>query len=131
MARSALTFPPRGEIGMRAGEVHESANEVPLSFEVSAPGLGIAEDQQSVIFQPFSQVDGSTSRNYGGSGLGLAISAQLVRQMGGHIQGESALPPRSTFRLSPPPPTTGRPTAESPPPAISHPSQTRNPPPTT
>ena len=85
---------------MRARQIEESAGEVTLSFEVSDTGIGIAGDQQSAIFQPFSQVDGSTSRNYGGSGLGLAIAAQLVRQMGGQIEVESELRRGSTFRFT-------------------------------
>ena len=71
-----------------------------LSFEVSDNGIGIASDHQSVIFQPFSQVDGSTSRNYGGSGLGLAICAELVRQMSGQISVESSLGRGSIFRFT-------------------------------
>jgi CheY-like chemotaxis protein len=70
------------------------------SFEVSDTGIGIADDQHSVIFHPFSQFDGSTTRNYGGSGLGLAIAARLVRQMGGQIQLESELRRGSTFRFT-------------------------------
>jgi len=100
LVSNAVKFSNQGEIVMRAGQSDESADEVTLSFEVSDTGIGIAADHQSKIFQPFSQVDGSTSRNYGGSGLGLAIVAQLVRQMGGQIGVESELGRGSTFRFT-------------------------------
>jgi len=97
---NALKFSDQGQIVMRAGQIAESADEVTLSFEVSDTGIGIAADQQGAIFQPFSQVDGSTTRKYGGAGLGLAIVAQLVRQMGGQIRVESELGRGSTFRFT-------------------------------
>jgi signal transduction histidine kinase/CheY-like chemotaxis protein len=100
LVSNAVKFSNEGEIMMRAGQIDESAGEVTLSFEVSDNGIGIASDQQSAIFQPFSQVDGSTSRNYGGSGLGLAICAELVRQMGGQISVESSLGRGSIFRFT-------------------------------
>ena len=101
-----------GNLWDNALQIDESAGEVTLSFEVSDTGIGIAGDQQSAIFQPFSQVDGSTSRNYGGSGLGLAIAAQLVRQMGGQIEVESELRRGSTFRFTARLAKTGRQRAE-------------------
>ncbi len=97
---NAIKFSDQGKVVMRAGQVDESADEVTLSFEVSDTGIGIAADQQRALFQPFSQVDGSTNRKYGGSGLGLAIVAQLVRQMGGQIRVESELSRGSTFRFT-------------------------------
>jgi CheY-like chemotaxis protein/two-component sensor histidine kinase len=100
LVSNAVKFSDHGKISMRAELVDESANEVTLSFEVIDTGIGIAADRQSAIFQPFSQVDGSTSRNYGGAGLGLAIAAQLVRQMGGQIRVESELCRGSAFRFS-------------------------------
>jgi signal transduction histidine kinase/ActR/RegA family two-component response regulator len=100
LVSNAVKFSNEGEIRIRAGQICESADEVALSFEVSDNGIGIASDQQSAIFQPFSQVDGSTSRNYGGSGLGLAICAELVRQMGGQISVESSLGRGSIFRFT-------------------------------
>ncbi|MEG3638455.1 response regulator [Magnetococcus sp. PR-3] len=56
-----------------------------LRFDVQDSGIGIAEEQQSQIFNPFFQVDSSITRQYGGSGLGLAISQQLVQSMAGRI----------------------------------------------
>lgn len=100
LVSNAAKFSDQGKIVMRAGQSDESVDEVTLSFEVSDTGIGIAADQHSAIFQPFSQVDGSTSRKYGGSGLGLAIVAQLVRQMGGQIHVESELGRGSTFRFT-------------------------------
>jgi CheY-like chemotaxis protein len=100
LVSNPVKFSNEGEIIMHAGQICESAGEVTLSFEVSDNGIGIASDQQSAIFQPFSQVDGSISRNYGGSGLGLAISAELVRQMGGQIAVESSLGRGSIFRFT-------------------------------
>jgi signal transduction histidine kinase len=52
-------------------------------------GIGISPEQQEIIFDPFSQADGSISRGYEGIGLGLAISKQLVELMGGEIGVES------------------------------------------
>lgn len=56
-----------------------------VRFSIADTGIGIAPDAHAWLFQPFRQVDGSTSRKYGGSGLGLAICQQLLERMGGSI----------------------------------------------
>lgn len=100
LVSNAVKFSNDGQIVIRARQIDESDHQTMLSFEVSDTGIGIAADRQSAIFQPFSQVDGSASRNYGGSGMGLALAAELVRQMGGQIGVVSELGRGSTFRFT-------------------------------
>ncbi len=86
---NSLKFTPRGSITVRAS-AHADLGHI--MFEVVDTGVGIPPDRQKLIFEKFTQADGSTTRKYGGTGLGLAISRSLVELMGGvigvHSEGE-------------------------------------------
>jgi len=97
---NAVKFTERGEVVVRLVKEAESAAEACVRCEVHDTGIGISPLAQKLLFQPFSQVDGSTTRKHGGSGLGLAISAQLVERMGGRIELDSEPGRGSTFRFT-------------------------------
>ncbi len=83
---NALKFTSKGEITIGvslASAIRD--NNVVLRFSVRDTGIGIPKDRIGLLFEPFSQVDASTTREYGGTGLGLAISKRLARLMGGEI----------------------------------------------
>ncbi|MCK9566446.1 MAG: PAS domain S-box protein [Methanothrix sp.] len=71
-----------------------------INFDVKDTGIGIPEDNMGRLFQPFTQVDSSTTRRHGGTGLGLAISKKLAELMGGQIWAESQLGKGSTFHFT-------------------------------
>ncbi|QGY39064.1 response regulator [Pseudodesulfovibrio cashew] len=80
----------------------DAPDEVVLECQVEDTGIGVTEDQMSVIFERFTQADGSTSRKYGGSGLGLSISRNLARLMGGELTASSRPGKGSAFRFTAP-----------------------------
>ncbi len=94
---NAIKFTERGRITVQSFLESRSESELTVRFEVSDTGIGIAGDDQDKLFDPFTQVDNSTTRSYGGTGLGLAISSQLVKLMGGKIGVVSELGKGSTF----------------------------------
>ena len=71
-----------------------------VEFAVSDQGIGLTDAQMAKIFDPFTQADSSTSKNFGGTGLGLSISREFCRMMGGDLVVESTLGEGSTFTMS-------------------------------
>lgn len=102
LVNNAIKFTTTGEIKVQCNSAHygdcETA-EIRLRFSVQDTGIGMKPEQIQRLFQPFTQGDGSTTRNYGGTGLGLSISKQLIELMGGHIEMESEYGKGSIFRF--------------------------------
>lgn len=82
---NAIKFTDSGEVVVRASLERASEREIVVKFEVSDTGIGIEEEQQKRLFQPFVQADVSTTRKYGGTGLGLSISKSVIELMNGEI----------------------------------------------
>jgi signal transduction histidine kinase/CheY-like chemotaxis protein len=97
LGTNAVKFTKKGEIVILVCLESEDKRNVTLRFAVSDTGIGIPANRQDILFSPFTQVDGSTTRKYGGTGLGLAISKQLAELMGGKIGLESKEGKGSTF----------------------------------
>jgi PAS domain S-box-containing protein len=89
LASNAIKFTHQGEVVIRVALIAESETDVSLRFTVRDTGIGIPANKLQMLFTSFTQVDASTTRQYGGTGLGLAISKQLVELMGGSIGVES------------------------------------------
>jgi signal transduction histidine kinase/ActR/RegA family two-component response regulator len=85
LVSNAIKFSAHGVIRLEASPVKFPAGEAALEFAVSDAGIGIAEDKQILLFKAFSQLDSSTTREYGGTGLGLSIVRSLVQLMGGEV----------------------------------------------
>ncbi|MBD0382611.1 response regulator [Paenibacillus sedimenti] len=100
LTSNAVKFTEQGTITLRVEVEQMSGEEVRLAISIIDTGLGMREDQLAQLFQPFVQVDGSTSRKYGGTGLGLVISKNLIENMNGTIEVWSAPNLGSEFRIS-------------------------------
>jgi len=94
---NAIKFVEKGEVSIHASLENESDHEVTIKFKVIDTGIGIPKDRIDCLFDSFTQVDASITREYGGTGLGLAISKQLTELMGGQIGVESEEGKGSTF----------------------------------
>ena len=94
---NAVKFTERGEIVLSVAVAARSPGRVRLRFAVLDTGIGIAPDDQARLFEPFTQGDSATGRQYGGVGLGLSIARRLVALMGGSLAVESSPGRGSTF----------------------------------
>lgn len=98
---NALKFTDEGNVTLEVSNqiLENGSNQQQLFFVIRDTGIGIQPDQQKELFQPFSQLDNSITRNYGGTGLGLAICKRLVEMMGGTIWVKSEVGIGSTFHF--------------------------------
>jgi CheY-like chemotaxis protein len=97
LLNNAIKFTRVGHVTLKVENLGTEENTARLHFAISDTGIGISSEKRGRLFQRFSQVDGSTSREYGGTGLGLAICKRLVELMDGEIGVESVEGEGSTF----------------------------------
>ncbi len=97
---NAIKFTEHGEVVVSVEAEATSDQPTRTLFSVRDTGVGVPPHQQQLIFEAFTQADGSATRRFGGTGLGLAISTRLVQLMGGHIWVESKLGKGSTFHFT-------------------------------
>ncbi len=100
LGNNAVKFTEQGEIVLTTRTIEILESEVTLQFSIIDTGIGMTPQQQSRLFQAFSQADTSTTRKFGGTGLGLTISKRLVNMMGGDIWVESESGRGTTFNFT-------------------------------
>ena len=96
---NAVKFTGQGSVRLQVDAYDEQDDTMALYFLVEDTGIGMSEEQQALLFREFSQVDGSTTRQFGGTGLGLSISKRLANLMGGDITVSSIPGVGSRFTL--------------------------------
>jgi two-component system, sensor histidine kinase and response regulator len=97
---NALKFTDAGSVVVQVTNDEEARTPGAIQFSVSDTGIGIPPDKLAAIFDRFTQVHASSTKQYGGTGLGLAITKQLIERMNGRIWAESAVGKGSTFHGS-------------------------------
>ncbi len=100
LINNAIKFTHQGEVILSVKQIDSSNNDITLQFDISDSGIGIPKEKMERLFNAFSQIDASHTREYGGTGLGLAISKKLVHLMGGDIWVESKEQKGSTFSFT-------------------------------
>jgi hypothetical protein len=94
---NAIKFTSQGEVIIQLELISETDDTATIQFAIIDTGIGITTEDKNNLFQPFTQVDASITREYGGTGLGLAICQQLVTLMGGKIGIKSEIGKGSKF----------------------------------
>jgi signal transduction histidine kinase/ligand-binding sensor domain-containing protein/CheY-like chemotaxis protein len=115
---NAIKFTGAGFIRVRVQLESQVEESVLLHFSVADSGCGIAPEKLRLVFEPFAQADGSTTRKHGGTGLGLTICVRLVELMGGKIWVESEIGRGSTFHFTARLHTQSAPSTGEPPSAV-------------
>ncbi|AUI67300.1 response regulator [Beggiatoa leptomitoformis] len=95
---NAAKFTENGKIRLTVHRYHQATTDW-ISFKIADNGIGITTEQQTKLFQPFTQADASTTRKYGGTGLGLAITKQFAEMLGGNISISSEFGQGSEFTV--------------------------------
>jgi CheY-like chemotaxis protein/HPt (histidine-containing phosphotransfer) domain-containing protein len=107
LSGNAIKFTEKGEVSIRVMPVGDPERLERLRIEVTDTGIGIPKSKQDAVFEVFTQVDSSTTRQFGGTGLGLSISRKLVEKMGGQLCVESKPRKGSRFWFDLPVQVTG------------------------
>ncbi|NER81184.1 MAG: response regulator, partial [Leptolyngbya sp. SIO1D8] len=97
---NAIKFTEQGEVVIQCRLQREDPGQWCLIGTIRDTGIGIPADKLTTLFDPFTQVDASTTRKYGGTGLGLAITQKLCTSMGGHLRVQSDLGQGSQFEFT-------------------------------
>ncbi|MBL4618662.1 MAG: response regulator, partial [Marinicaulis sp.] len=95
---NAIKFTPEGSVSVRI-RARKGDDQVPVLIEVADSGIGLSSEQAARIFDPFTQADVTTTREYGGTGLGLSIAKRLIEAMGGTIGVRSTIGEGSIFMV--------------------------------
>ncbi len=99
MLSNACKFTKQGQVTLDV-ERRQADGQEWISFRVTDSGIGISEEQMARLFQPFTQADASTTRQFGGTGLGLVITKKFCELMGGEVTVTSVREQGSTFTLT-------------------------------
>jgi two-component system, NarL family, sensor histidine kinase EvgS len=96
---NAIKFTEQGSVTLRCRRIEGDAQHEQIEFSVADTGIGVSEEGQKKLFQPFTQAESSTTRRYGGTGLGLTICRRLAELMGGEVSMQSRLGHGTTMRF--------------------------------